>query len=193
MAVNTFENVRRNSFDYPVSKPSNFDLFYGNYGVQSPYADQSFASSVPERNKEFQNQSLPSSAKAGNALNALFVKLDNKSFKCTLCEYATPISTNIKNHVRTHTGEMPFRCIFCSQKFLTKSNLKVHVVYKHKEHAEMSGLFKREWGWHQWFEHAISWDMVTWCNNSRRNSISPNGFDSRYPPTSHHKSIGAIK
>ena len=33
-----------------------------------------------------------------------------------------------------------------------------------------------------------------WCNLSRQKNVIPtNGFDSRYPPTPHPQSIGAIK
>lgn len=49
-------------------------------------------------------------------------------FVCSACDYVTCNMTNIKRHVRLHTGERPFKCPVCNKDFNEKGNLKKHFV-----------------------------------------------------------------
>lgn len=51
---------------------------------------------------------------------------------CPFCPYTTRISSNLKSHVLTHTGEYPFVCSICNYKCKQKQNLKRHMLLKHK-------------------------------------------------------------
>lgn len=50
-----------------------------------------------------------------------------KQFKCPECEYCTNYRTNIKAHMRVHTGERPFACTECDASFSWKTNLRDHL------------------------------------------------------------------
>ncbi|KAK7084854.1 hypothetical protein SK128_001319 [Halocaridina rubra] len=50
-----------------------------------------------------------------------------KSRQCPYCNYSTNVTTNMRNHLRTHTGETPFSCTFCSYSTTTKQSLIYHI------------------------------------------------------------------
>ncbi|XP_035230865.1 zinc finger protein 136-like [Stegodyphus dumicola] len=60
---------------------------------------------------------------------------EHHKFKCNLCGYSTNIATNFRTHQLRHSGEKPFKCIYCSHGFTTKQNLLRH-IYLHE-----SGIF----------------------------------------------------
>ncbi|XP_049514061.1 zinc finger protein 528-like [Dermacentor silvarum] len=46
---------------------------------------------------------------------------------CRLCPYKTENRTTMKSHLRTHTGERPFKCHLCPSDFTHNWHLKEHV------------------------------------------------------------------
>lgn len=58
-----------------------------------------------------------------------------KKFECIYCSYFTITSTNLLNHMRTHTGEKPFACAHCPYRSTQKGNLRTHI---NKHHFEVS-------------------------------------------------------
>ena len=59
---------------------------------------------------------------------------------CRFCQKAFGSDSALQIHLRSHTGERPYKCNICANRFSTKGNLKVHFV-RHKErypHIEMN-------------------------------------------------------
>ncbi|XP_066970402.1 protein tramtrack, beta isoform-like isoform X9 [Macrobrachium rosenbergii] len=50
-----------------------------------------------------------------------------RSHQCIYCNYSTNVVTNLRNHLRTHTGETPFKCHFCPYSTTTKQSLTYHI------------------------------------------------------------------
>ncbi|TKR94057.1 hypothetical protein L596_008400 [Steinernema carpocapsae] len=51
--------------------------------------------------------------------------------KCEICGLLLKHPSKIQAHLRTHTGERPFKCPHCNMSFSTKNPLKVHILRMH--------------------------------------------------------------
>ncbi|GIY69748.1 hypothetical protein CDAR_220191 [Caerostris darwini] len=50
-----------------------------------------------------------------------------KVFGCLRCSYTTSRMDNLRRHELVHTGDRPFKCIFCSRSFTQRTHLKKHI------------------------------------------------------------------
>lgn len=53
-------------------------------------------------------------------------------YVCAICHYASRNQQNLAKHIRTHTGEKPYKCTFCSYSAADKGNLNKHLKTHHK-------------------------------------------------------------
>ncbi|XP_063540105.1 zinc finger protein 431-like [Cydia strobilella] len=54
------------------------------------------------------------------------VHSNEKPFKCNLCSYSTAYKAHLQIHDRIHTGERPYKCDQCSYASIQKCDLSVH-------------------------------------------------------------------
>ncbi|KAK8744046.1 hypothetical protein OTU49_000980 [Cherax quadricarinatus] len=57
----------------------------------------------------------------------------NKMHKCSYCDYTTYFTTNLRNHMRRHTGEKPYSCPHCNYSAITKQSLDRHLRTHQRE------------------------------------------------------------
>ena len=55
----------------------------------------------------------------------------HRNFPCIYCSHRCKSKRDLEKHIRTHTGEKPFKCSLCSYETGDQSNLKRHFVGVH--------------------------------------------------------------
>lgn len=56
---------------------------------------------------------------------------DFMKYRCEVCGKLNGSKSSLVVHMRSHTGERPYACTFCSVGFTTKGNLQRHLKIVH--------------------------------------------------------------
>ena len=73
------------------------------------------------------NQALPQ----GQHLSQVPMKV--KRFKCEVCDKAFKLKTDLARHSVVHTGEKPYACDICGQKYSRQSTVDLHKRRTHQQ------------------------------------------------------------
>ena len=55
------------------------------------------------------------------------IKHSGTDFECPYCFKRSESSSDMKKHIRTHTGEKPYSCEYCPKRFSDNSNCRKHI------------------------------------------------------------------
>ncbi|KAL8602309.1 hypothetical protein ACOMHN_022822 [Nucella lapillus] len=55
----------------------------------------------------------------------------NKRFVCETCHKCFATKSDLRTHIRTHTGETPYKCDYCDRAFKQRGHRKLHIQVAH--------------------------------------------------------------
>lgn len=61
----------------------------------------------------------------------MVAELTGRRHRCPVCPAAFRHSGHLTYHIRTHSGERPFQCELCLQRFTRNTLRRQHILLKH--------------------------------------------------------------
>jgi len=110
---------------YPDTEPTNEEEDYLE-------AEDPSEMGVESHQYDLDTEQGESMAYEGDPNNPGYLVLGPKSYACTICStYTTKRMYNIQRHVRSHTGQKPYQCSFCSYAAIEGGSLTRHMAKNH--------------------------------------------------------------
>ncbi|XP_075768056.1 sal-like protein 2 isoform X1 [Pelodiscus sinensis] len=146
------EPVRTQASSSPeVPKPTFFHLYHPFPGsARGPRAEPILAPALPATGllaaqclgaaRGLEQATSPGLLRPKNGAEAGPEEKPGGRHKCRFCAKVFGSDSALQIHLRSHTGERPYKCNVCGNRFTTRGNLKVH-FHRHREkypHVQMN-------------------------------------------------------
>ncbi|XP_044530846.1 zinc finger and BTB domain-containing protein 41 [Gracilinanus agilis] len=143
------DNLDKVTFDTEKSDKNDSEDAGSEYNADAEAQEEEMSDDYSEgeeqSDKEHNTEEDPETAdSAGNiheGLTPVVIQNSNKKIlQCPKCDKTFDRIGKYESHTRVHTGEKPFECDICHQRYSTKSNLTVH----RKKHSNETEFHKKE-------------------------------------------------
>ncbi|XP_072942296.1 uncharacterized protein [Epargyreus clarus] len=104
---------------------------------QSAISTTQLPPSSPQPKKVDESQSIQSDA------NSEDTPAKPAKYKCPICAHTFMKKDNFNYHIYQHTGQKPFHCTFCTEKYVTRRGLLIHHNQKHPTKSRPLALLSR--------------------------------------------------